>query len=106
MSGPSTITGCGITRSKERSSKRLWPLAFGYWLLLDPINWLLLAVASERYLCQYDSYQLRRFWQLWQFWQSKSMFTWDQKIARAQKISTGDSSAKEVLAVYTKVAGF
>ena len=34
------------------------------------------------------------------------MFTWDQKIARAQKLSTGDSSAKDVLAIYTKVAGF
>lgn len=34
------------------------------------------------------------------------MFSWDQKIARAQKLSTGDSSAKDMLAVYTKVAGF
>src|SRR5690242_3586544 len=34
------------------------------------------------------------------------MFTWDQKIARAQKLSTGDSSAKDVLAIYIKVAGF
>lgn len=34
------------------------------------------------------------------------MFSWDQRIARAQKLSRNNSTAREVLALYIKVADF